>query len=316
MKILLHDNSLNLRGTSVAVHDYAIWLKNKYDIECLISYFKNDPNNNDSVVKKFNKHFEIIPLNSPNDIDKEIQKNQIDLFYAIKAGSKDEIVASNIKTAIHAVFPCSTDNIHGNVYAYVSEWLAKECSNNTLPYVQHMVYMPVIDKNDNFRKTLNIPNDATVYGRYGGIETFDIPFVYHAIENIVKNNTKIYFVFCNTYQFITHPQVIFTNSVVSLEQKVKFINTCDAMIHARQRGETFGLSVIEFMSQGKPILTYGNSLEKNHYLLLKDKGIFYNTYEDLLQLFKNYKPEQIHYDNLNLFAPEIVIDKFYNIFIK
>ena len=67
----------------------------------------------------------------------------------------------------------------------------------------------------------------------------------------------------------------------SLLEKVKFINTCDALLHARHRGETFGLTIAEFMSKNKPIFTYSGSAEKNHYLLLDNQGILYDSSDDL-----------------------------------
>lgn len=316
MKILLHENSLNLRGTSVAVYDYAYFLKKFFNYECIITYNKNNPTNDAKVIKKFQNEFEIIEHSDFNDIDPIIKNKQIDFLYIIKAGDNDGKVSKLVKTGVHAVFKQTHEQVHGDVYAFVSEWLAKECSNNTLPFVPHMLHMPVLSKEDNFRKALNIPDDAIVYGRYGGVETFDIIFVRNAITNIIKNNSKIYFLFCNTQQFINHPQVIFTNTVASLDQKVKFINTCDAMIHARYSGETFGLSIIEFMSQNKPVLTYGSSPEKNHYWLLQDKGLLYNTYEELYELFVTYKPEPIIYNNLKDYSPEVVINKFKDVFFK
>jgi glycosyltransferase involved in cell wall biosynthesis len=109
--------------------------------------------------------------------------------------------------------------------------------------------------------------------------------------------------------------VLFTNSVTSLEQKIKFINTCDAMLHARLRGETFGLSILEFMANNKPIFTYGNSPEKNHYLLLNNNGIIYNSYEELINQLYNFTPKQITYNNLKDFLPEVVIKKFHKTFL-
>ena len=41
---------------------------------------------------------------------------------------------------------------------------------------------------------------------------------------------------------------------MDLNYKVKFINTCDAMIHARAMGETFGLAVAEFSKKNKPVI--------------------------------------------------------------
>ena len=43
--------------------------------------------------------------------------------------------------------------------------------------------------------------------------------------------------------------------IIDLNKKVEFISSCDAMIHARQMGETFGAAVSEFSIKNKPVIT-------------------------------------------------------------
>ena len=45
---------------------------------------------------------------------------------------------------------------------------------------------------------------------------------------------------------VDHPRVLYVDTIYSEEDKDMFIRTCDAMIHARRRGESFGLSIAEF----------------------------------------------------------------------
>lgn len=313
MKILLHDNHLGLRGTTVALYDYAYFLKHIYGYECGITYNQTDSKNDQKVINKFKYEFELYPYLNFNEVDNTIKLKNFDVFYAIKAGNKDGIISKNAKNIIHSVFESNTCDIHGDVYAYVSEWLSDYCSNKTIPYVPHMVNLP--QTTDNYRKILNIPTDSIVFGRYGGLETFDIPFVLDVINSIIQSRKDIYFLFCNTYQFIDHPNVIFVNNTSSLENKVKFINTCDALLHARYRGETFGLTVLEFMSKNKPVLTYGLSKEQHHYWLLKDKGLIYNNFDELKNLVVNFTPASIVYDTLNQFIPHVVIKQFHDVFL-
>ena len=70
--------------------------------------------------------------------------------------------------------------------------------------------------------------------------------------------------------------IIHLEKIINLENKVKFINTCDAMIHARTEGETFGLSIGEFSIKNKPIITT-NSGDCNHLQILKNKCILYSN---------------------------------------
>lgn len=314
MKILLHDNFLGLRGTTIAIYDYAFFLKREFNYECCISYNSKDQKNESSVIKKFKTDFELLPYDTFSDLDDIVKRENIDLFYTIKAGDNDGRLPKNVKTAVHAVFPCSVSERHGDVYAYVSEWLSDHCSNGSLPYVPHMVNLPTVD--DDYRVALNIPKDAIVFGRYGGLETFDIPFAVNAINNAVNANSNVYFIFCNTYKFIDHPRVIFTNGTASLANKAMFINTCDALLHARLRGETFGLTVLEFMSRNKPVITYSQSEEKNHYSLLGADGLYYKDENELYSIIMNFCPYNISYPTLGNFLPEKVIHKFNNVFIK
>ena len=76
-----------------------------------------------------------------------------------------------------------------------------------------------------------------------------------------------------------------------MNTKVKFINTCDVMLHARQVGESFGLSCAEFSIRNKPIITYLNSPERNHIDTLGEKGIYFETESDILHILRNLDKE-------------------------
>jgi len=315
MKILLHDNYLCERGSTVALYDYAYFLQKILNIECYITYNSANKANNIQIIKKFEKEFTMLPYE--NDfcaIEAHIKNNSIDLFYIIKAGENDGKISRLVKTCVHAVFPCDPrKEKHGDAYAYVSKWLSTACSENTIPYVPHMINLP--DVEENYREQLNIPKDSIVFGRYGGTDTFDIPFVHAVVSSILQLRPDAYFLFCNTNQFISHPRVLYVNSIASLVSKVKFINTCNAFLHARSRGETFGLAVLEFMSKNKPIFTFGQSPEKNHYELLNNQGYIYNTPEQLHKQLLDFTPHNINYSKVEEYTPNKVIEKFKAVFL-
>jgi len=313
MKILLHENSLNIRGTSTAVYDYALFLKKIYNYDCCITYNPKNEDNSNSIIEKFKTSFEVIPHSNFTDVENIISNNNIDLLYIIKSGGNDGKVSKNVKTCVHAVFPNDISQSHGDVYAYVSSWLSQFCSNNTIPYVPHMINLPNVEGNLRYR--LNIPDDAIVFGRYGGYDTFDIQFVRDVIKKLLEVTTNTYFLFCNTPVFINDPRVIFTNNITKPEDKVAFINTCDALLHARYQGETFGLTVIEFMYRQKPIYTYGLSHEKNHYELLNGQGYLYDDANQLFESLISFKPHNVEYAKLDEFAPNKVMEKFHETFI-
>lgn len=99
--------------------------------------------------------------------------------------------------------------------------------------------------------------------------------------------------------------------------KSKFINTCDAMIHARMDGETFGLAVAEFSMHNKPVLTFGRGTDWAHIEILKDKALVYNSFEDVYDMLLNLNKYIKHknYIAYNEFLPENVMQIFRKVFL-
>jgi hypothetical protein len=60
------------------------------------------------------------------------------------------------------------------------------------------------------------------------------------------------------------------------------------MIHSRQIGETFGLSVAEFSCKNKPVITC-NIGDIEHIHILGDKCIVYNSRFELSNILNNIK---------------------------
>jgi len=157
--------------------------------------------------------------------------------------------------------------------------------NTNLAVIPHMVSIPIT--NDNLREYLNIPNDVIVFGRYGGYDEFNISETHKAICEILKTH-NYYFIFMNTRIFYEHPNIKYLDITTDLEYKSKFINTCDCMIHGRQMGETFGLSIAEFSTLNKPVITIGCG-DIEHIKILKEKAIIYNSFDELYNIFINIK---------------------------
>src|SRR5690606_1716942 len=100
------------------------------------------------------------------------------------------------------------------------------------------------------------PNNAIVFGRHGGIDTFNLQFCKSLISQIVREYPLIYFVFLNALAWDSHPNIIILPPTTDLDEKRKFICTCDAMIVPETLGHTFGMSVAEFSIHNKPVLCY------------------------------------------------------------
>jgi len=119
--------------------------------------------------------------------------------------------------------------------------------------------------------------------------------------------------FCNL------PNVIFLQGTHDMDKKVAFINTCDVMIHGRYRGETFGLTIAEASTMNKPIITFADSVERNHIETLGNRGIYYTDHPSLVNILINISTADIQDRDWNCyteFTPEKVMRQFSNVFLK
>lgn len=315
MRVLFHTNTINYRGTTVAITDYARYNRDILGNESIITYCKTngiekDMGNEQAVIDELEKEFEVIGYRA-GDLEKKIDRHNIDLAYFINSGQREKL-PTNCKTAVHAVFQFNEP--HGDRYAYVSEWLSQKMSGGTIPFVPHIVQLP--DTTDNYRSAFNIRADQIVIGRIGGYFTFDIPFVKEYVRKLVSESDRYVFLFAGTEPFVKHPNVHFINEFHSPLKKSKFINTCDAMLHARQRGESFGLSIAEFLSKNKPVLAWNNGHDCNHIEMLKDSNLLYNNATDLDQMIKNIQDFKGNWaQRVEQFKPEAVMNKFKQVFL-
>lgn len=316
MRVLFHANTLNYRGTTVALTDYAKYNQEILGNESIVVYnhslgYDKDMGSEQVVIDNLKKNFNVIGYQE-GDLEGIIDKEKADLAYFIRAGNREPL-PTNVKTAVHAVF--QFDEPHGDQYAYISEWLSQEMSGGRTPFVPHIVDMPTPTKN--FKSHLGIRDDQTVVGRLGGYFTFDIPYAKHIIEQVVKETDKLVFLFVGTEPFISHPNVKFINEIHDKQKKANFIETCDAMLHARQRGESFGLSIAEFLALNKPVLAWNNGHDKNHLTMLKDSGTLYNDEVELkAMLFQidSFKKQEDWTKRVSEFKPEMVMNKFKDVF--
>jgi hypothetical protein len=321
MKIAFFDNSLCERGTSLQLYYYAHFNKTILNNESIIIYNSTRTDNDEEVIQRFKNEFDVFSVNNFNLVDYILLKTKCDILYIIKAGQNEGQISKKVKTVVHCVFDCN--HPHGNVYAGVSQFI--KGYKKSIPVVPHIIYLP--DHNKNMREELNIPDDATVYGRHGGYDAFNILYVRDIVYKVAKENKDIYFLFLNTEKFCEDlPNIIHLKKIIDLEKKVEFINTCDAMLWARMDGESFGISIGEFSIKNKPIIATPNfklnpKVDTAHIHFLKEKGIWYNEqnlYEILTTFITKENRKQIESRDWNAFKdynPENVMKIFKNVFI-
>ena len=327
-KIAFWAPHLTEMGTEVMMYDFADYNERLLKNKSIIIYNENHPKTHMSVVEKFEKRFDTIyKLKGPESFDWHRNKEYVNLqldeilkkedcfaIYMSKFGNNDGVLSSYSRTCILCMAPVCEP--HGDRYAYVSEWLSQKASGGKFPAVPGMI-TPLSHIIGDYREKLNIPENAIVFGRNGGYGSFDIEWVKPVIRRIVEENINIYFLFQNTPRFFEHPRIIHLECTADLEVKSKFINSCDAMIHAREVGESFGCSCGEFSQKNKPIITYFNSADRNHITLMGDNGYYYTNEHELYSILSNFdKKVNKDWNVYKNYTPENVMNKFNEIFLE
>ena len=308
---------MSLRGTHIAIFDYAVNNQNILGNDSVIFYDRRSEQVQTSVFQKFYQEFQLIPYEHFSDLNKDADRTLIDAMYLIKSGERDGYMLPGVPNLVHAVFPQKPQEMHGEVYAFVSQWLSNECSNGKIPFVPHMINLP--HSSESLRNLLAISESATVFGCYGGADSFNLKFVQEVIAGVVEENPQIYFLFMNIDSFINHPQVIFLPGNSDPTFKSNFINTSDAMVHARGIGESFGIACGEFSVHNKPIITYALSPQRNHIEVLGERAILYKGPKDLKELLLNFDRQwaiKQNWDSYSLaFSPTAVMQQFSSVFL-
>lgn len=311
--IAFHSNQLGIRGTEVALYDYA-----HYNEEILgnRSYIISSKHANLEALNKFNDRFHVFLYDKFEDCFTFVRDHEVTDVYYQKAGDQDGKLIPGVKNLVHAVF--QHKDPHGESYQYISKWLAEKVGMPDA-YVPYIVTMPPATKS--FRQKLGIADDKIVIGRHGGFNEFDLPFVWPAIIQALKDREDLVFIFMNTRQITPpHPRVIFVEGTHNMQNKSNYINTCDYMIHARHRGESFGLAISEFLFHDKPVISWYNGIDQNHIEMLGDLGLWYYDYESLVKVLNELKQNTCTsgtFSNLvKEFTPDVVMKRFEEKFLS
>lgn len=308
---------MSFRGAEIAVYDYAFHNQAILQNESLI-FYKSKYQSEPTVIRKFEKQFKLFPYQDSNQLAKLADQEKLDLLYFIKSGERDGDLINNVPCAIHAVFPTKPEEFHGDKFAFVSEWLAKEYSNQKLPFVPHMIDLPNIS--GDLREELGIPVDATVLACYGGSDSFNLSFVHEVVVKALEKRKDLYFLFMNIAPFAEHDRLIFLPGNSEMDYKMRFINTADGMIHARGIGESFGLACGEFSIKNKPVMTYALSPQRSHIEILGEKAMLYKGRRDLEEMFLSFNRQTQFEKNWdaysNDFSPKVIMQRFADVFIK
>lgn len=312
LKIAFHSNQLSITGTEIALYDYALGNEQQLGNKSVIFYDKDNKNNHPDAIEKFRQRFDLIGYGQFSEVDEQLARHGVDLMYMIKSGKRDGKISLRVPTMVHAVFPTNPTQAHGASYAFISEWLSRRCSADLIPCVPHIVELP--DVSGDLRAELGIGPQEKVIGTYGGRLNFDIRSAREAVIEMVGSRSGLRFIFMNTEKFVDHPNAIFLPGSTDLAYKVRFINTCDAMLHARRLGESFGLACGEFSVRNKPVITYLHNKHTHHHDVLGDKGFYFEDKASLIRIIDALDPDSIRAGQWDQYTArynrEVVMEKF------
>lgn len=291
MTVAFHTNTLFFRGSEAALWDYAVLNESVLGNRSVICFRESPELATSPVAARWRTRFAVLAYRSRRHLASQLQKVGASALYMIKPGPWDGLVVPGVINCVHAMF--LSEEFHGDRFAYVSPWASRVMTGREDSHVPHLV--PRLESEENLRKQLQIPAGARVFGRHGGWDTFNIPFVHREVFRHARSHPRDHFVFLNTKPIRgteSLANVHYLPGTADPARKAAFLATCDAMIHGRDTGETFGLAVGEFAVLGKPVITFGLSRERAHLEMLGKEGRIYNDGRRLRELLADLQPGQ------------------------
>ena len=311
MKIFFHSAYWGYRGTEVALYDYAQHAEKILRAESVILVSRERAAGGGPLGEKFRQRFRVMEYDTWNRAEEILRNEGAGLLYTIKNGFFDGVVSRSTPTAVHAIFPES--DFHGDRYAYVSPWLSRTMTFERTPWVPHMVDLAPATLD--LRRHLAMPPDAVVLGRHGGSDSFDLPFARREVIRAARQRPDLWFLFLGTKPFELPSgteRIRFLPATIDPGEKRAFLDACDGMIHARERGETFGLAVAEFAVLGKPVITWARSPESFHLEALGEGHLLYTDSSSLRRILRTFqrpvRPAQSLYRDIC--NPAFVMERF------
>jgi hypothetical protein len=307
---------MSLRGSENALWDYANFNETILGNHSVICHPRKLENEKNPIFAKWKSRFPLLPYQTKTELSSKLKEKGVDILYQIKPGPYDGFVISGVKNCIHAMF--LSDEFHGDCFAYVSRWASRVMTGREESFVPHFV--PQLGGKESLRKGLGIPIEAKVFGRHGGWDTFNIPFVRRAVASHARQNPEDHFLFLNTepiHEAENLANIHYLTATVDSEEKAKFLATCDAMLHARWHGETFGLAVGEFAVLGKPVITFADSREKAHLEMLGEQSLLYRNAAELEGILREFRPHKTHGTEYEIYSDsKTVMELFQKKFLE
>lgn len=180
-----------------------------------------------------------------------------------------------------------SNDTHGELYLYISRWLMLSSQRMRASSSPETLvdYLPLsLDPKPIFGE---LPKSLTdklsnrkVVSRIGAVEQFNDRAAQKGIETFLDSNPQSVFLAVNTRNFSNHPQIIYSPTLERSEVWAA-IRSSDAVINGRRMGESFGYSVFEPLSLGKPVIAphwiRNPLMDKNHVVALGPHNLLFKT---------------------------------------
>ncbi|KAH8064251.1 hypothetical protein JL721_8396 [Aureococcus anophagefferens] len=325
VRLAVHCGALDERGTTVSTYDYADLALAMGLVDSVLVLHDASVPPLPAILAKFEARFgrDRVVAVAAADVDGVLARDGATHFYVQKAGVDDGLVSAVARTLVHCVFVAT--QAHGDVYARVSDHVPVDGPASAAAVVPLVVRPGDVDGPD-LREELGIAANATVFGRHGGVHTFSIDFVKAVVEARAAARPDVVFLFMNTAPFgAPQPNVRFIPGTADPDRVAAFVRTCDAMLHARAEGETFGLAVADFARHDRPVLTFDSpdpSYARFHLSVLQRRAIPYRdarSLEKALDAFDRDAARRLPRGYWNAyhpaFGPAAVMDAFDRVFL-
>jgi glycosyltransferase involved in cell wall biosynthesis len=322
IKFLLHSNSFSERGDSVTLLAIGGLLKREFGSECVIAVPADAEHvSAERMSEAISRDFEVFRYRNKSELDTFARSRGVTHSYVFHAGKKTDLPyydesdpqsfrIGDTRHITHVVF--RSFDPHGEVYAYVSDWLmawakpriffwralgflfsAGGKSRTLVTSFPHFIEeWPTSTSKQPLRQEIGIPRNAHVIGRIGGFSEFDDLAARDGISLVLDTWPDSYAIFINTPRFLDHPRAFFLDKLSRAGVK-RFYDACDVLINGRRMGESFGYSIAEPLSLGKPVIAPGfirNPLmDKNHIKLLRGSGLLYSSAKSILRIYNRIR---------------------------
>lgn len=295
MIVGFHTNTLFFRGSENALWDYAVLNESVLGNRSVICVRESTELASSPVAARWKSRFSVVTYRSLPELSGKLQQGGVEALYSIKPGPWDGMVVEGVRNCIHAMY--LTEEFHGDFFAFVSRWMSRAATGREESYIPHFVAR--FESEENMRAKLGIPAEARVFGRHGGADSFNLPFVRQAVLNHARRHPQDHFVFLNTHpmdpQGDSLPNIHHLPATIDPAAKGSFLATCDAMLHAQESGETFGLAIAEFAVLGKPVITLARPATGSHAHLemLRGRGLYYFDRGSLESILRDFRPREV-----------------------